>query len=46
LATSEVSSPLTFAVDNFSEIVLKHADEIRAMMIETFPQMPKMEGIK
>jgi len=33
-------------VDNFSEIVIKNNEEIRNMMVGTFPQMPKIEGIK
>lgn len=34
------------AVDNFADIVIKHNEEIRNMMVGTFPQMPKIEGMK
>ena len=43
---SKSSLSKSSTVDNFSEIVIKHNDEIREMMIGTFPQMPKIEGIK
>ena len=36
---------LTTVVDNFSQIVLEHKEEVRNALVELFPKMPEIKSM-